>query len=138
MSHAFGKLFARSLCLKGNSGSQLDPSFLFKLGRHPRYRRPLQSKDSSVRQFAMSIVLKAQRSQTLDRRFGSSPAFHFLLVEALMTSPPSHNAPKLRRDIREERQTLARACAAVPIGEESDTPLLLISYYSTIIKLLVF
>lgn len=121
MSDAFGKLFAKSLCLKGNSGSQWDPSFLFKLGRPRRYQRPLQSKDGSVRQFTMSIVFKAQRSQTLDRRFGSSPAFHFLLVEALMTSPPSHNAPRLRIDIRKERQTLAPACEHVRPSKRSLT-----------------
>lgn len=59
--------------------------------------------------FTTSIILKAQRSQTLDRRSGSGPAPHFLLVEALMTSSRSHNAPRLRIDIRWERQTLARS-----------------------------
>lgn len=78
--------------------------FVFELGRHRRYERPKKVQRGST----TSIILKAQRSQTLDRRSGSGPALHFLLVEALMTSSLSQNAPRLRIDIRWERQTLAR------------------------------
>lgn len=89
--------------------------FLVNLAQLRRYQRPLESKEGSVSQLTTSVILKAQRSQISDRCFGSSPALHFLLVEALMTSPLSHNAPRLRIDIRWERQSLAPARAAVYI-----------------------
>lgn len=119
-------------CAWKNSGSeglwQLDPLFLLI---HCLYLNWVDTEDmwdhyrakKVQRDFTTSIILKAQRSQTLDRRSGSAPALHFLLVEALMTSSPSHNAPRLRIDIRWERQALA-SWASVFIREETHSPVL--------------
>lgn len=98
MSQAFRKLFAKT---RAEPVPKREFWFcrVVSVRSFKRYQRPLESKEGSVSQLTTAIIFKAQRSQTPDRCFGSSAALHFLLVEALITSPLSHNAPGLRVDI---------------------------------------